>query len=155
MQLRSTFSIVLLFGSISLHAQTVPAPSNVEIRITDTSGAGIPDADVTAKPEIGPTISTKTDGSGIAALSLPPGNYHVSALARAFATTTTELDFPEGAQIRTTLTLKLGLAVCGPCMDVQEPKIPILPIPAPPLIATIPEFPLTGQFHLRPVKFRR
>jgi hypothetical protein len=154
MQLSSTISIALLFASISLHAQTAPAPTNVEIRITDTSGAGIPDADVTAKPAVGgPTISAKTDGSGTAKLSLVAVTYNIYARARAFSTTTTELHVPADAQIRTTLTLKLGLAVCGPCIDVQDPE-EILLIPAP-LTATIPELPLIGRFPLKPVKFRR
>jgi hypothetical protein len=73
MQARSAVLITLLFTPLCLHAQTAQAPSDVEIRITDTSGAVIAGAEVAAKPTVnGSTISAKTDGSGTAKLCFRP-----------------------------------------------------------------------------------
>jgi hypothetical protein len=153
MQPRSTVSAALLFTSLALHAQTAPVPSTVEIRITDTSGVGIPDAELTAIPAVAaPTTSAKADGFGAVTLSLASGSYNITARATGFATTTTEFHVPIDAQIRTTLTLQVESGGCGVCVTVVS-EVPL--IPAPPLTATIHELPLSGKFPLRPVKFRR
>jgi len=161
MRPRSALSITILFTSLCLHAQTAPAASNVEIRVTDPAGAVIPEAEVTAKPTLdGPTISAKTDRSGTAAIPLAPGSYHISARASAFGLTTTEFDYDGRPQPMVLLNSKPALTLVlqveswsGPIIVAPAPELQLLP--APPLTATIPEVPSKGQILLRAVKFRR
>src|SRR5690348_14580274 len=69
---------VLLF-SFAVIAQSQATTGNIEGRVTDQNGAGVPNATVTAtNQDTGFTKTTQTDGEGnFVVILLPPGKYRV------------------------------------------------------------------------------
>src|ERR1700733_6083340 len=79
--------LLLLLGAIftaGVWAQAVPG--SLRGKVTDPSGAVIPDATITAIAANGQKTSATTDHQGIYLIKgLPPGSYTVSALGKGFA----------------------------------------------------------------------
>src|SRR5947209_4711437 len=71
-------SSILLYSCIIL-AQSQATTGNIEGRVTDQNGAGVPNATLTAtNQDTGFTKSTQSDGEGnFVIVLLPPGNYRV------------------------------------------------------------------------------
>jgi len=145
---------MLLFTAISLHAQSAPAPSNLEILITDASGARITGAKVTVGSGLSDTTAhAQTDREGIAQLAVQPGSHEVSAEAVGFKKLVMKDVLVSGnARTRMTLTLQIGNMDYGSPCCFTEP-LPLIAASA--LTITIAEIPLTKELPLKPVKFRR
>jgi outer membrane receptor protein involved in Fe transport len=73
---------VLLYSSISI-AQSQATTGNIEGRVTDQNGAGVPNVTVTARnQDTGLTKSIQSDSEGnYSIIFLPPGNYTVDVAA--------------------------------------------------------------------------
>src|SRR4029078_12659599 len=73
---------VLLYSSISF-AQSQATTGNIEGRVTDSNGAGVPNVTVTARnQDTGLTKSTQSDSEGnYSIIFLQPGNYTVDVPA--------------------------------------------------------------------------
>lgn len=83
---------ILFFAFIaSISSFTQAQQSGISGKVTDQTGAVIPQATVTATPTGGKPVSATTDGEGNFNLStLPPGTYNVTAQAKGFSPKTQE-----------------------------------------------------------------
>src|ERR1700757_5092220 len=99
---------LLLVSSVPAMAQVSAALSG---RVTDQSGAGIPEATVTAKDtDMGISRGTSTDAAGRYELpALPVGRYEVSATKSGFAVAVRSgINLVVGQDATADLTLKVG-----------------------------------------------
>jgi len=76
--------------------------------ITDASAAGIQGAQVTATEAGGAMFSTTSDSAGHYNLSLPRGNYTVTAQAAGFKNTLTHADLSLGGIAQVDFVLEVG-----------------------------------------------
>jgi Carboxypeptidase regulatory-like domain len=79
-------SVLALLAVITVHAQT--GTTSIRGTISDPNGASVPDAAVTlTSPQIGVTLSTKTDKEGAYQfLEIRPATYSLTVVAAGFAT---------------------------------------------------------------------
>lgn len=103
----------------ALLAQTLTS-GDLAGTVIDPSGAGVPNANVTAKQHnTGAEQSTTTNAQGAYHFAfLPPGPYDVTAKASGFATQTHLTDIQVGQA--TTLNLTLALATASTTVEVSE-----------------------------------
>jgi len=91
--------VLLLLSSQSMSAQV--ADATLSGTITDASGAGVPEASISAKNlDTSLFTTTQTDSAGLYRLAnLRPGNYEISISGQGFATKPVETTLAEGAAV--------------------------------------------------------
>jgi hypothetical protein len=144
------YAVVLMAGSVALHAQSTAALSG---SITDPSGAVVPGAQVTVH-----SLTTGADRPAISdsygnysVPSLQPGNYSVRVRASGFAAyqiASVTLEVAQGV----TANVKLGVASAGEIVQVQgaAPILDAQTITVGQVIdqKTVQEMPLNGRHFL-------
>jgi Carboxypeptidase regulatory-like domain/TonB dependent receptor len=144
------YAVVLMAGSVALHAQSTAALSG---SITDPSGAVVPGAQVTVH-----SLTTGADRPAISdsygnysVPSLQPGNYSVRVRASGFAAYQIASVTLEVAQ-NVTANVKLGVASAGEIVQVQgaAPILDAQTITVGQVIdqKTVQEMPLNGRHFL-------
>ena len=113
---------ILLYSCVSL-AQSQSTTGNIEGRVTDSNGAGIPNINVTAKnQDTGLTKSVQSDSEGnYTIVLLPPGSYTVDiAASQGFGAAKYEnVKVTVGSKTNVAITLSVG-AVGGNVVDVTD-----------------------------------
>lgn len=125
----------------------------LSVVVTDATGAVIPGARIVAKALVnGTSYEATTDATGQAVVQLNQGSYDLKVRARAFMPWE-EKEVDVNTEIQRNVTLMIAENVCGPCVVVEGPEIPLEHQPA---IAEIPLIPMQ-QFDLpaKPYRHRR
>jgi catecholate siderophore receptor len=107
-----TTSIVVLFLFVCAlaSAQTAPRKTLLTGKVLDQNRAAIPSADIWVGADGLPSTSTVTDSSGEFSLLLPPGQYHVRAMAEGFAELTQTVNL---TGLRNSQSIELVLSVAN------------------------------------------
>ena len=117
-------AVLVSLALISNCAAQQPAVVQLQITITDTTGARIPNASIVATNETTGTRTQQTaNDAGEAGIDLVSGAYELSIQARGFQRWTKQARLQAGASLSMTAQLQVGQVSCSPCIS-QEPEIP-------------------------------
>src|ERR1700761_5153124 len=95
-----------------------PAVVRLQITITDTTGAGVPNASIVATNETAGTRTQQTaNDAGEAGIDLVSGAYELSIQARGFQRWTKQARLQAGASLSMTAQLQVGQVSCSPCIS--------------------------------------
>jgi hypothetical protein len=112
--------VVLLFALLTANMPAQTASGTLRGRITDPSGAVIPNATVAATTANGKSVTAVTNSQGIYEFKgLAPGDYTVTATARAFAVAQEEAVKVTAGQVQE-FDIALSIAVKQENVEVQE-----------------------------------
>ncbi|HEY5178091.1 MAG TPA: carboxypeptidase regulatory-like domain-containing protein [Terriglobales bacterium] len=112
--------VVLLFALLTANMPAQTASGTLRGRITDPSGAVIPNATVAATTADGKSVTAVTNSQGIYEFKgLAPGDYTVTATARAFAVAQEEAVKVTAGQVQE-FDIALSIAVKQENVEVQE-----------------------------------
>ena len=121
--------VVLLFSILTVNLPAQTASGTLRGRITDPSGAVIPNATVTATAADGKSVTTVTNSQGNYEFKgLAPGDYTVTATAKGFAVDEEEAVKVAAGQMQQ-FDIALSIAVKKENVEVQEesPTVDVSP----------------------------